>query len=228
VVGDAFIYGTRFYLGASDTFRQSFHGNPGYNLQIETAQSVNNMPVEVDLITNNSVDNGTASVLAFSRSRSSSVGGVTAIDAGDNLGRITFTGADGTNLYPSAAGIVATAEGTFTTSNSPGYLTFLTTPSGSSNALAERMRIDSDGNVGIGTTSPGAKLEVNGKVAVGGSCAQGDLCIAQTNSVGPGGAVYIQNPGGGDCRIWTTTAGACEAGTAITTGSTRILCAYCD
>lgn len=28
----------------------------------------------------------------------------------------------------------------------------------------ERMRIDPNGNVGIGTTSPGAKLDVNGNI----------------------------------------------------------------
>ena len=31
----------------------------------------------------------------------------------------------------------------------------------------ERMRIDSSGNVGIGTTSPGSKLDVNGELRIG-------------------------------------------------------------
>jgi hypothetical protein len=41
-----------------------------------------------------------------------------------------------------------------------GALTFATTPGGA--AATERMRIDSSGNVGIGTTSGGGKLEVAG------------------------------------------------------------------
>jgi hypothetical protein len=41
------------------------------------------------------------------------------------------------------------------------YITFGTTPAGSKN-IAERMRIDNAGNVGIGTATPTAMLEVNG------------------------------------------------------------------
>ena len=64
-------------------------------------------------------------------------------------------------------------------------------------------------------------------MAVGGECIQGDLCISQTGS-GYGAGIYIENPSGDNCRMWTTTAGACEYGTQITAGSTRRLCAYCD
>ena len=32
---------------------------------------------------------------------------------------------------------------------------------------AERLRITSAGNVGIGTTSPGSKLDVNGEIRIG-------------------------------------------------------------
>jgi len=47
----------------------------------------------------------------------------------------------------------------FSTDKSTGYIRFLT------GAFQERVRIDSSGNVGIGTTSPGYKLEVNGSFA---------------------------------------------------------------
>lgn len=50
------------------------------------------------------------------------------------------------------------------------HLTFLTKiPGGPNNALAERLRVTSTGDVGIGTTTPTAKLDVNGSINVAGN-----------------------------------------------------------
>ncbi|WP_316824692.1 tail fiber protein [Pedobacter miscanthi] len=43
-------------------------------------------------------------------------------------------------------------------------LAFFTTSSSATNSLIERMRIDANGNVGIGTVNPEEKLTVNGKI----------------------------------------------------------------
>ena len=51
---------------------------------------------------------------------------------------------------------------------------------GSTATLTERLRIDSDGNVGIGTTSPSNKLEVNGNIR--GS----NISVPDTNYIGFG------------------------------------------
>ena len=48
-------------------------------------------------------------------------------------------------------------------------LAFYTNGTNSGAAVSERMRIDSSGNVGIGTSSPGAKLQVAGSVSVTGT-----------------------------------------------------------
>jgi hypothetical protein len=52
-------------------------------------------------------------------------------------------------------------------SASDANLRFFTAPS--SGGIAERMRIDSSGNVGIGTTSPQEKLDIDGNIAISGN-----------------------------------------------------------
>ena len=69
------------------------------------------------------------------------------------------------------------------------------------NNATERMRIDSAGNVGIGTDNPFSKLEVASKVAAGSNrpTHKGTLCIADygnATSVG-GGLEFHSNSGGG-------------------------------
>ncbi len=57
-------------------------------------------------------------------------------------------------------------------------LTFLTKTDGG--AVAERMRIMGTGNVGIGTSSPKAKLDVAGDIKLNGSLvSDGDICIGK-------------------------------------------------
>ena len=71
--------------------------------------------------------------------------------------------------------ITGTIEWETKDSNNPGIQSFITTNStnqgkgrlvfgtGLGGSAVEKMRIDSDGNVGIGTASPTAKLQVSGK-----------------------------------------------------------------
>jgi len=47
-----------------------------------------------------------------------------------------------------------------------------------SNGNNERMRLTNDGNVGIGTTAPNAKLDVNGNVAAGGLTVGGNAVVS--------------------------------------------------
>ncbi|WP_413943279.1 tail fiber domain-containing protein [Bdellovibrio sp. HCB-162] len=84
--------------------------------------------------------------------------------ANNTLLILSGDGYDGTNWPSGKATISFKAAGTWGGSSTPTYMTFNTTPIGSL-ATAERMRIDSNGNVGIGITSPGYTLHVNGPAA---------------------------------------------------------------
>jgi len=81
---------------------------------------------------------------------------------GNDLGRMTFSGHSGTS-FKTAANIAVLADGNITETSSPGRIEFLTTPTAST-APTVRMTVKNDGNVGIGTTTPTAALEVNGGV----------------------------------------------------------------
>jgi hypothetical protein len=93
---------------------------------------------------------GNANV-TFIKSRNATIGSNTIVNDGDPLGSIFFYGDDGTDFNSQAASIVAFVDGTPGTGDMPGRLVFSTTADGAE-STTERMRIDSAGNVGIGTT----------------------------------------------------------------------------
>ena len=77
-------------------------------------------------------------------------GGATIVQDGDELGNITFVGADGTN-FQNAAAIKSLVDGTpGSGTDMPGSLSFWTSPDGST-TLAERLKIKSSGDVTIGS-----------------------------------------------------------------------------
>ena len=79
------------------------------------------------------------------------------VEDGDDLGTISFQGHDGTTELVEGAAIRAEVDGTPGSNDMPGRLVFFTTADGASSGT-ERVRIDSSGRVGVGTTSPGCQL----------------------------------------------------------------------
>jgi hypothetical protein len=104
-------------------------------------------------------DNAFPPSLFFAKSRSGSIGTDTVVQSGDELGQIGFAGADGTDLSTQGATIKAAVDGTPGGNDMPTRLVFSTTADGNS-SVSERLRIDSSGNVGIGTTSPDGRADI--------------------------------------------------------------------
>lgn len=96
----------------------------------------------------------------LTKSRSSTVGANSIGVNEDLIGTLTWSHADGTG-FVQAASISANIDGIPGTNDMPGRLVFSTTADGASTPT-ERMRVDSSGNVGIGTSSPTASLSVVG------------------------------------------------------------------
>jgi len=115
--------------------------------------------------------------------------------------KFSFQADSGTTTYP-AQDILAGKEQlwTSTASTRDGYLAFRTTLDGN---LAERIRINSAGNVGIGTASPITALDVVGEVRAEGASGAFNLISRD----GSGTAHSLYNPTGDDVRFWNSIAG---------------------
>jgi hypothetical protein len=123
------------------------------------------------------------------------------VQNGDWLGAIQFWGADSTASGSANRGaqIIGIARETFTTSSGATDLAFFTSPSGAADSTSyERLRITSAGNVGIGTTLPSTKLEVNGPIrSSSGATTSGIGKIILTDGGSAGSVATIQgNPAG--------------------------------
>ncbi len=152
-----------------------------------------------------------------------------AVINGDQLANITARGHDGTAFSTASGAIRMTATQNWTNSAQGTNMTFLTTPNGGTAAasLTERMRIDSNGNVGIRTTTPNNSLHVFTSGAATGVLVQSDTNMSAlsfrdsgtgTNPqvVSHGNDLYLQTAGSERMRV--TQAGRVGINTAAPDG----------
>ncbi|WP_428224330.1 beta strand repeat-containing protein [Flavobacterium sp.] len=84
------------------------------------------------------------------------------VQNGDDLFLLNSNGYDGTN-FKNTASIEVKVDGSVATNSIPSKITFKTTQVGANNST-ERLTINNIGNIGVGTTTPTEKFEVNGKI----------------------------------------------------------------
>ncbi len=116
-------------------------------------------------LTMDRIDGSSNSLNINMRKARGSVGALTQVNSGDSVGGLRMWGHDG-SAYRSIAGIRAVVEDGVTTGIVPGRLELSTTDA--TGASLERLRITSDGNVGIGIGAPSAKFEVAGNAKITG------------------------------------------------------------
>jgi hypothetical protein len=161
----------RLLVGTSSSRDNLFNTTYSALFQVESQATAN---AQASLTSTTAGVNGANLILCHQRS--GSVGGNTVVQSDDQLGILSFQGADGTEMVP-AASIEAYVDGTPGANDMPGRLVFSTTADGASSPT-ERMRITSTGQVRLA----GAGITFNGDTATAFHCPRWHLYKSWTFS----------------------------------------------
>jgi len=125
-------------------------------------------------------NNENPAYLVIGKTRSTTTGGSGLVQNNDTIGDISFIAGDGVDNVSRVASIKAQVDGGASANDTPGRLVFSTTADGAQEAT-ERMRIDRDGNLLVGTTDTTLYSNTAGDgVNIRGI---GEIQIANTNDV---------------------------------------------
>jgi len=142
------------------------------------------------------------------KSKSDTIGTNTLVANGDDLGHITWYGADGSD-FNQAAAITVQVDGTPSNgTDMPGRILFKTTPDGSGTP-AERLRINSDGSYYfLGDSSNNTRLRLLSDGAITGGSGANDVSLefasGQSNNMASEGAQLRYDNSNGKLHISTT------------------------
>jgi hypothetical protein len=198
--GSAVTYnGTTFALGAawtSNPFGQT--AAPGY---FQYSASNQTLRIAGDAQSNFQAfrfsNDGGAPAMTLGKARGT-YASPSAVQTGDNLGDLQFRGYGGTNSR-TLANVLSFVETYTSDSNISSYLEFRTSSSGSASAT-EKMRLDSSGNLGIGTSSPtsGFRLDLQAAASRLRIESTTGTSTAETRTINTGGTLYagVDSSGG--------------------------------
>jgi hypothetical protein len=128
--------------------------NPGANLHVASSGGEENY---FERATNDA-----APARLYFRKARGMLSSLTPVSSGDVLSEMLGQGYSGAGGYVTGAQLSLESEGTVSSGVVPGRIRLLT--GNAAGALTERVRIDSAGNVGIGTLTPGQRLSVAGVI----------------------------------------------------------------
>jgi hypothetical protein len=167
----------RLLIGIS-TARANFGNNTSgveQRIQLEGTSSITS---SMSLIRNSNDANDGGIIVG--KTRGTSTGSNTVVQAGDDLGNISFVGADGTSMQ-FGADIKATVESGVGNDDMPAALVFST--NGGTTSTTERMRIDSSGRLLVGGTDASVVHTNADDVVIGNTSASvAGLSIATSTS----------------------------------------------